>query len=82
MYENHFQNSGNAVVGHENPVRNRQTGDIARNSRNTDSLLVINELHVMENMTQSVTKNRSSRMISQNSPLCGMPNIAGIMQAI
>ena len=70
------------MVGHENPVRNRQTGDIARKSRNTDSLLVIHELHVMENITQSVTKNRSRRMISQNTPLCGMPNIAGMIQAI
>ena len=82
MYENHFQNSGNASVGHEKPVRKRHTGDITRNSRNTDSLLVMSELHAIENITQSVTKNSRSNRIYQNSPLCGMLNNAGIIHAM
>ena len=65
MYENHFQNSGNASVGHEKPVRNKQIGDITKKRRKTDSLLVISELHVIENITQSVTKNSRSKRISQ-----------------
>ena len=81
-YENHFQNSGNAVVGHEKPVRNRQIGDTTRNRRNTDSLLVISALHVIENITQSVTKNSSNSMISQKLPLCGNPNMDGTIVAI
>lgn len=61
MYENHFQNSGNASVGHEKPVRKRHTGDITRNSRNTDSLLVMSELHAIENITQSVTEEQQEQ---------------------
>ena len=39
-------------------------------------------LHAIENITQSVTKNSRSNRISQNSPLCGMPNNAGIIHAM
>ena len=82
MYENTFQNFGNATVGQEQPVRNRHIGEIARNSRNTDSLLVIRVLQLMAKNTQSVTKNSRSARISPKLPLCGIPNIAGTMNAM
>lgn len=69
IYENHLQKAGNAVVGHEKPVRNRQIGDTTRNSRNTDSRLVMRMLHDIANSTQSVTKKTRRITMSANSPL-------------
>ncbi len=81
-YENHFQNCGNANVGHENPVRNSSTGDMKRSNTNTDSLLVMNVLHAEQKNTQSVTKNIKSTTMSRYEPLCGKPHNAGTMHAI
>ncbi len=65
IYENILQNAGKAVSGHEVPVRNRQIGDMNRNSTNTVSLLVTIVLQVMLKNTQSVTKKSSSNRMSQ-----------------
>ena len=51
--ENSLQKAGKAVSGHENPVRNRHTGDMNRNSTNTVSRRVMRLLKVRLNVTQA-----------------------------
>lgn len=55
IYENSFQNVGKLLTGHENPVRNRQTGDMNRNRTKTVSLLRMMELKVKLNTTHAET---------------------------
>ena len=55
IYEKAFQKPGKLLTGHENPVRNRQIGDMKRNNTNTVSLWRISELKVKLNTTHAVT---------------------------
>jgi len=63
-YEKSFQNPGKVNVGHENPVRNKQMGDMNKNNKNTDSRLVITELQAEQNITQSVTNINTNKKMS------------------
>ena len=54
-YENTFQKPGKLPAGQENPVRNRQIGDMKRKSTNTVSLWRISELNVKLKTTQALT---------------------------
>lgn len=80
--ENSLQNLGNAVTGHEKPVRNITIGDRKSSVTSTVSLLLKNELQNVAKKTQDVTKNSSRIMMLMKSPLCGNLNKAGTMQAI
>ena len=54
-YENAFQNPGKLLSGQEKPVRNRQTGDMKRNSTKTVSRRRIRALNVRLNTTHADT---------------------------
>ena len=55
MYENTLQTGGNAVTGHEKPVRNIAMGEMKSNVTSTVSLLWKNELQNDTKHTQAVT---------------------------
>lgn len=55
MYENSLHTFGNAVTGHENPVRNIAIGEMNSRATSTVSRLWKNELQAVAKKTQSVT---------------------------